>query len=191
MNRMEVAAWVQVAVGVLALVLTALTATPALNAIIQAGSGDGVPGSFQSAQGAIQLFAVILVMATSLVFVSIGVAVILGRLFALIHAGAPYHAAFCVVVAMLLISVGTTLGLLGSSYWVWPILQAIICLILAGQSQVDAGKETFWTLMIVGACLCFGVGLAVGRSLEASPILPKDPVPMISEEHAVPQHPPS
>jgi hypothetical protein len=163
MSRMEVAAWVQVAVGVLALVITAMTATPALNALIQVSMGEGVPGSFRSAQGAIQLFVVVLVIATSLVFVSIGVAVIIGRLFALLGASAPYYAAFCVVIAMLLISAAGTLALLKLRVWLWPLLQATLCLILAGQAQVDSPKkEAFWSFMIIGTALCFLVALLNG-----------------------------
>lgn len=164
MNRMEVAAWIQVAVGVLALVITALTATPALNALVQASMGAGLPGSFQSAQGALQLFVVVLIMATSLVFVSIGVAVIIGRLFIMLGATAPYYAAFCVVIAMLLVSSAATIGLMKLRFWLWPLLQAILCLILAGQAQVDsAKKEAFWSFMIIGTAICFVTAAAAAN----------------------------
>ena len=157
---MEVAAWVQVAVGVAALILTALTATPAINAILQqAASGSAASSPLHGTQGAIQLFAIALVVSTSLVFVSIGVAVILGHLFIMIKSSYPYHAAFCVVTAMILLPVGATIGILGNKLWMWPVLQAVLCILLAGQSQADPGKETFWGLMIVGTIACFFVGL--------------------------------
>jgi glucan phosphoethanolaminetransferase (alkaline phosphatase superfamily) len=172
MSRAEIAAWVQVVLGGLSLILTSLTATPAINAAVRASSVQEYSGSFQGAQGAIQIFAVVLVMAASMAFLLIGLAVILGRLFTLIEASAPYHAAFCVAVALLLVAVTATTAFLGSGLWIWPLLQAIVCVILAGQAQVDPGKETFWTLMIVGSVSSFLVGLSLGTMLQGDPFDP-------------------
>lgn len=167
MNRMELAAWVQVAVGAIGLAVAALGLTPTINAILRATTSNGTSMPFQGTEGAVQLFALVLVVATSLVFVSIGVAAILGRLFSLIHASAPFYAAFCVVVAMLLISVGATMGLLGVSYWIWPVLQACLLVILAGQSQIDVDKQGFFLLLFIGSVVCFVVGMATSGILHS------------------------
>lgn len=160
MNRNEIAAWLQVITGIGGLIFTVMTATPSLNAISQASAGTGLPSGFAGAQGAIQVFLTVLLIIVCLAFLGIGLAVLLGGLFRQIGASSPYHAAFCVIIAIVCGAVALTLAVVGTLLWVLFMLLAMCACVVAGIAQVDAGKETFWTLTcggIAGAVFVTGI----------------------------------
>lgn len=175
-TRAEISGWIQVALAVVGLFFTVKQAYPALGAIEQFSSGKGLPQEFQGAQGSIQVFLVILSMATFLMLLFVGLAVVLGGLFRHLDASAPRHAAFSLVSAVILGAAAFTLSIFGNLVWVPASLLCVLSIVLAGIAAVEKqgqDESFFWIVTIGGipAAVVFGifvVGLMTGGSQQGS-----------------------
>lgn len=151
MTRVEIAGYVQIVVGLVGIVLTALTAPAALDALGQISSGSGVPAEFAGVGGAIRVFVVLFVLIALLFLVALGFTITLSTLTRALGGANPLHVSGAIVCALLSFATCATLLVFSGMFWLPAFVGGLVLLIMGFVGANDPDGGDFWGV--------FGLGL--------------------------------
>lgn len=151
MTRNELAAWLQVALGLAGLFVAVNQGGAALDAIGSiAGGNASLPPEFAGSQGIVRVFLFLLVLVICGALSMVGLAILMSSLFRHIGAQHPHHVAFAFVVGLLLIVTAMTSGIFGNLIWIWAGGSAVLSLVSAGVAGVSKDSDEFWATVAIG-----------------------------------------
>lgn len=140
-SRRNLAAYIEIVIGVIGIALTLLTAPDLLKVAGLASVESGVPPELRGAEGAIRLFSVMFVLIVMVFLVLIGTSMLLSNLLERLGACYPFGSALTAVASLIGLAVTITLGLLESSLWVPGFVGTLGLAVVSIVASIDDGKD--------------------------------------------------
>lgn len=169
-TRTEIAAWLQVTIGMAALYFTIKSGGPSLEALTQVGVGGALPRDFMGAQGMIRVFLFLLALTTTLALVLVGLGVLLGAVFRRMGAALPNHASLTLIVAIVLLCLTVCFGAFSVPIWPGLGLLTLVALGCSGIAGVDETGEGYWVALVTGGGAAVFFGLMIAMAMTSTPV---------------------
>jgi len=159
MTPADISGYLQIAIGIVGIVLTLANVRKLVPDIEYFSKGTGAPPELDNLSGFIRVLIVFLLLVLMIFLISFGFSVVLSQAYTSLGAKYPLLSSSMTILSLMALSITFTLAAYKNSFWVPGILGSLASGLLSLIAAVNLDISTFWTALIVSLIIFLFVGL--------------------------------